>query len=109
MLWRVDDNSHVYVLYLIGESIFSNDGDIAFDFDMVLCLFPRCLDSYEDVLLAKDLTGFEVDLFIGLEDGEIVIVRVLAVAEVYTEVGWVQEEFVDAISEFWRAVLGLRK
>lgn len=100
MLWRIDDNPHIYILYSIGESIFSDDGDIAFNSDMMLRLFPWRLDSYKDVLLAEDFAGFEVDLFANVEKGEIVFVGVLAVVEVLTEVGWIEEELVDVVSKF---------
>lgn len=90
MLWGINDNPHIYILYLICQSIFSDDGDIAFDSGMMLCLFPRCLNANKDVLLAEDFAGFEVDLFVCVEDGEVIVVSVVAIFVVLTEVGWVE-------------------
>lgn len=69
---------------------------------MMLCLFPWCLDTNKDVLLTEDFPSFEVDLFVCVEEGEVVSVRVLAVFVVFAEVGWVEEEFVDVVAEFCR-------
>lgn len=67
---------------------------------MMLCLFPRCLDSHKDILLTEDFAGFEIDLFVRVKEGEVVFVGMLTIVEVLTEVGGIEEEFVDVVSEF---------
>jgi hypothetical protein len=75
----------VAVLEVAGALVAYDDGDVAFQSNMLLGFAPRRLDPDEDVQFAEDLGGLAVDELAGAEEGEVVVVAGITIFAFDTE------------------------